>query len=157
MVWFTLREVPGRFAHSTFAPVPRTLDGYGGIGTPSTDGAMIVASAGYRKDPTKTTSTPGGQLFGFDRDGNERWNVVTQNPVFGLASITNGVVFTPLDNALTALDLRSGAKLWSYALTSSAYASPAVVPSGVYEADDAGEVYAFALPTTATQIDRRHR
>jgi outer membrane protein assembly factor BamB len=131
------------------------VDGYGGIGTPSTDGATIVASAGYRSDPTKTSGAPGGELLGFERAGTKLWSIVTQNPVFGSAAITNGVAFTPLDDALTALDLRSGAKLWSYALSSTAYGSPAVVPSGVYAVDDAGAVYAFALPASATASRRR--
>jgi hypothetical protein len=122
------------------------LDGYGGIGTPSSDGQTIVASGGYMSDPTKTSGAPGGRLYGLSRRGQVLWSVSTQSPVYGSAAIASGVAVTPLDNNLAVLALSSGKTLWSYALSSPAYASPAVVPSGVYEADNVGDVYAFALP-----------
>ena len=52
--------------------------------------------------------------------------------VFGSAAIAGDMAVTPLDATLTALDLSSGKPLWTYPLSSAAYASPAVVPSGVY-------------------------
>jgi outer membrane protein assembly factor BamB len=81
--------------------------------------------------------------MGFDTAGRKKWEVRTQTPFPGAAAIDNGVVFAALDDRFVALDITSGRELWSYASGSSAYASPAVVPSGVYFANDAGNVYAF--------------
>ncbi|MGP6159849.1 MAG: PQQ-binding-like beta-propeller repeat protein [Vulcanimicrobiaceae bacterium] len=131
------------------------VDGYGGIGTPSSDGQTIVASGGYVNDPTKVTANPGGRLYGFDRRGDMLWSQTTQNPIFGSAAINDGVTVTALDAALTALNLVSGKALWSHTLSSTAYASPVIVPSGVYAADDAGDVYAFALPGSSPAVIRR--
>jgi outer membrane protein assembly factor BamB len=46
-----------------------------------------------------------------------------------------------------ALDIATGAKLWSYpsAFSQYFYASPAVDSSGVYAVDEYGGVYAFGL------------
>jgi eukaryotic-like serine/threonine-protein kinase len=121
--------------------------GYGGIGTPSTDGKTIVASRGYTADPTVAGSRPpGGALLGFDTAGTLLWTVPTDYPIPGSAAISNGIAYTPLDRAFVALDLQTGTKLWSYADDTLAYPSPAVVPSGVYFADDGGRIFAFALP-----------
>jgi outer membrane protein assembly factor BamB len=119
------------------------LDGHGGIGTPSSDGATIVASSGYLRDPTTHPNTPGGALFGLDRSGKIRWRVATHQAIFGSASIASGIVYTPLDASLAALDIRTGKKLWSYPLSSSIYASPAVVPAGIFIVDFSGKAYAF--------------
>jgi outer membrane protein assembly factor BamB len=121
--------------------------GYGGIGTPSTDGATIVTSRGFSADPTVAgDSPPGGALLDFDTTGRLVWTVATDTPIYGCAAISGGVVFTPLDRSFVALDLKTGVKLWSYADGAYAYPSPAVVPSGVYFADNGGRVFAFALP-----------
>jgi outer membrane protein assembly factor BamB len=122
------------------------VPGYGGFGTATTDGKTIVASAGFTSDPTKAAGPPGGALVGLDRGGRILWRVRTANPIDGAAAITNGIAFTPLDAAFVALDLRTGAKLWSYPAGQTSYPSPAVVPSGVYFANNGGEVFAFDIP-----------
>ncbi len=66
-------------------------------------------------------------------------------PISGSASINDGIVYTPLDKSFVALDLATGAVLWQYANGFAAYASPAVVPSGVYFANNGGQVFAFAV------------
>jgi outer membrane protein assembly factor BamB len=121
------------------------LGGYGGVATPATDGATIVVSAGYQSDPTMH-AIPGGKLEAFDRSGNAKWSVTTEHNIFGAAAISNGVVLSPLDESLVALDLATGKTLWSYAMSSEAYASPAIVPSGIYAVDNSGDIYAFTLP-----------
>ncbi len=120
--------------------------GYGGIGTPTTDGATIVASAGFLHDPTTSGGPPGGAVMGFDTAGRKKWQVTTLQPVPGAAAISDGLAFIALDRRFVALDVSDGAVLWSYSPGSAAYASPAVVPSGVYFADDLGDVFAFAKP-----------
>ena len=121
------------------------LGGYGGVATPATDGATIVVSAGYQSDPTMH-AIPGGKLEAFDRSGNVKWSVTPEHNIFGAAAIANGVVLSPLDESLVALDLSTGKTLWSYAMSSTAYASPAIVPSGIYAVDNDGDIYAFTLP-----------
>jgi outer membrane protein assembly factor BamB len=122
------------------------VPGYGGFGTPTTDGKTIVASAGFTSDPTKAGVPPGGALLGLDRAGRILWTVRTSKPIDGAVAIANGIAFTPLDSAFVALDLGTGTKLWSYPAGQTSYPSPAVVPSGVYFANNGGEVFAFGIP-----------
>jgi outer membrane protein assembly factor BamB len=139
---YDIEEKTGRVNWSTPLASAR---GYGGIGTPSSDGTMLVASAGYTSDPT-TTKAPGGALYGLDTKGDIVWTVRANHPISGSASINDGVVYTPLDRSFVALDLATGATLWQYANGRLGYASPAVVPSGVYFANTGGQVFAFGLP-----------
>ena len=120
--------------------------GYGGFGTPSSDGTTIVVTAGFASDPTKSAGPAGGALVGLDTAGAILWRVRTQNPVSGDVAIANGVAYTPLDSTFVALDVATGTQLWSYPAGQTSYASPAVVPSGIYFANGGGEVFAFSLP-----------
>jgi polyvinyl alcohol dehydrogenase (cytochrome) len=122
------------------------VDGYGSAGTPTTDGSIVIVSSGYRSDPTMTKDPPGGGLMGIDANGKTRWTILTQNDVFGYAAICNGIAFAGLDTNLAALDASTGAVLWKYPAKALMYASPAIVRSGLYSADMAGNVYAFSLP-----------
>lgn len=124
------------------------LDGYGGPATPSSDGNTIVVGAGYRTDPTMTTGNPGGILTGLDTNGNVLWTTYSQTPIFGSVSLANGLGFTGIDSSLVALDIRTGHPAWSAPLGATMYASPAVVPSGIYVIDDVGDITALALPAT---------
>ncbi len=125
------------------------LDGYGGSSSPGTDGSTIVVGGGYLADPTKS-SAPGGTLVGLDRGGGVAWTKKLATAYLGGAAIAKGIAFVPVDGALDGLALGSGSVLWSVPLSSASYASPALVPSGLYEADLSGDVYAFALPAAAT-------
>ena len=78
-------------------------------------------------------------------NGNVRWTIATQSPVYGSAAISNGIAFINIDNAIKAISVASGQVLWSYPLSGSGEASPIVVPSGVYTTDVSGNVYKFAL------------
>jgi outer membrane protein assembly factor BamB len=122
------------------------VPGYGGFGTPSTDGTTIVVTAGFTSDPTKSTGPPGGALVGLDTAGTILWRTRAQHPVMGDVAIANGVAYTPLDSTFVALDLATGTQLWSYPAGQTSYASPAIVPSGIYFANGGGEVFAFSLP-----------
>ncbi len=125
------------------------LDGYGGSSSPGTDGSTIVVGAGYLTDPTKN-AVPGGTLVGMNRSGSVLWTKKMSTAYLGGAAIAPGIAFVPIDGSLDGLALGSGSVLWTTALSSSVYSSPALVPSGLYEADMAGDVYAFALPAAAT-------
>ena len=133
------------------------LDGYGPSGSASTDGQTIVDDGGYINDPTKQTVDPGAYIYGLSRAGTVLWKNRVQDEVRGNIPINNGVAYAGVDNALAAIDIRSGAKLWSYALGNAAVASPAIVPSGLYYADQGGNVYAFSLPQSSTNsLPRRN-
>lgn len=120
------------------------IDGYGGIGTPVVAANTIIASAGFRSDPA-VSSTPGGLLVGMDRQGNALWQIQTQQAIPGYVAVAGGVAYASLDNQVVALDPSSGSALWRFTAADNFYASPAVVPSGIYDVDKSGNVYAFGL------------
>jgi outer membrane protein assembly factor BamB len=119
--------------------------GYGGMGTPTTDGIVIIASAGAFDD-SDTNPTPGGAIVGMRPDGSVIWTIHTKHPVYGYVAIGRGIAFAGLDNTLVALNPETGQRLWSYTASSVFYASPVLVPSGVYAVDTVGDAYAFSLP-----------
>jgi outer membrane protein assembly factor BamB len=138
-------------------------DLYGGFATPSTDGSTIVAGAGsfpaatspaaFHDDGPPARGAPNdiypgytSRLDGLDTNGTIRWSRPMLNRITGDAALCNGMAFAGLDKALVALDLRNGKTLWKYVTSNYLDASPIVVPSGIYAADDNGYVYAFSLP-----------
>jgi outer membrane protein assembly factor BamB len=143
-----------------------TIDGQGGISTPSTDGSTIVVGAGYFTAPGATarrrvrpvcpllilprplgsSSSLVSYLVGLDAAGSVLWKRETPQVMIGSAAIVDGLAFTGVGERFAALDLRTGETLWYYQGSSTFDPAPAVVPSGVYTADDAGNVYAFSLP-----------
>jgi outer membrane protein assembly factor BamB len=122
--------------------------GYGPIGTPTTDGNVLISSRGFLSDPTKTSGPPGGGLVGLDAHGNLKWTLATLNDIPGYAAIANGIAFADLDATVDAIDTSNGKRLWSYQTLGGLYASPALVPSGLYTVDNLGNVYAFSLPSS---------
>jgi outer membrane protein assembly factor BamB len=131
------------------------LDGYGGLSSAGTDGLTLVIGGGYINDPTKTAGNPGGLLYGVSGDGKIVWKLQTDTAVPGNAAVIPGVAFVAMNGGLDALSIATGATLWSYDYSGAgAYASPAVVPSGVYAADESGRIYAFGLPSSASVARR---
>jgi outer membrane protein assembly factor BamB len=130
------------------------LDGYGGISSAASDGTTIVVGGGYVHDPTKTRDDPGGLLYGLTRGGKILWKLQTDSAIPGSAAIVPGVAFVTANDGISALAIGSGATLWSYPFGAETYASAAVVPSGVYVADAAGNLYAFGLPASASNAAR---
>ncbi len=120
-----------------------TLNGWGGWGTPSTDGNVIVASAGFTSSPTQVRTNPGGSIVGLDPTGAIMWRVKSNYAYVGSVALNAGIAYATLDSTLQALDERTGSVLWSYPAKAMFYASPVVVPSGIYAADRGGNVYAF--------------
>ncbi len=134
----------------------------GGFATPSTDGTKIVAGSGLYED-----GKPNGQgefctlrtakhaevfsgfhskLQGMDMHGRVLWVRKMRNRLIGYVAIAQGVGYVGLNQKFVALDLRNGKTLWTYPTPYYIDASMIVVPSGVYGADDGGNVYAFSLP-----------
>jgi outer membrane protein assembly factor BamB len=122
------------------------LDLYGGLSSPSIVGSTLLVGSGYLTDPY-VNQVPGGRIYGLDATSlQEKWHIDTSNPVSGYAAISGGgVAFVDLDDHIDALNPTTGTILWSYKLSTYAYASPTVVPSGVYTADTNGNIYAFGL------------
>ncbi|MGZ3563898.1 MAG: outer membrane protein assembly factor BamB family protein [Vulcanimicrobiaceae bacterium] len=116
--------------------------GYGSIGTPSTDGKVIMISIGQA---TSSSTAPGGGIVALNPTGQRIWSISTQQPNNGYVAVTHGIAFATLDNKLVALDPATGKTLWSYTAPADFYASPVIVPSGVYAVDQAGHAFAFSL------------
>jgi len=122
--------------------------GYGSIGTPTSDGRIIAASGGYASEPQADGSGQ-GLLFGLNTSGRIVWTRnTTQRPITSYVAINNGIGYATLDNQIVALDLLTGATLWSYTTKNVIAGGAVVVPSGVYVTDSGGNTYAFCLPST---------
>ena len=127
-----------------------SISGLGPIGTPTSDGNVVVtqtgtlitipASAGRRPKDAQV-----GNLVAFDLNGNLKWTIPSQVPGSGYVAFAPGVAFTTVYNQVVALDPATGRTLWTFSGPSNSYASPVIVPSGLYTADLAGNVYAFGL------------
>jgi outer membrane protein assembly factor BamB len=124
------------------------IDGYGSFGTPSTDGSILIVSSGFKSDPSTAKGSPGGGLIAVDGNGKTRWTLLAPTTIYGYVAICNGIGFAGMDSDFTALDISNGAVLWKYRAQGLLYSSAAIVRSGIYTADMAGNVYAFALPGT---------
>jgi outer membrane protein assembly factor BamB len=80
-------------------------------------------------------------------NGRVVWSVTMQNRLVGYVALANGIGFVGLNQSFVALDETTGQTLWSYATPDFINASMIVTPSGLYGADEAGNVYAFGLPS----------
>jgi len=126
-------------------------DGNGAFATPSyfgsgTTGTLIVGG-GYIHDPD-VVSPAGGRLFGLTPAGVKRWEIDSNQPVLGSVALTPSLAFTPIDTNMDALDPTTGKVLWSSPTVGYSYSSPAIVPSGLFIADESGRLYAYGLPAT---------
>jgi outer membrane protein assembly factor BamB len=134
----------------------------GGFATPSTDGSTIVVGSGLSSDSNSTrggefcilpTETPTEVFPGFHAEvqamslsGRLLWTLKMRNRLVGYVALAQGMGFVGLNKAFVALDLQSGKTLWRRGTPDYIASSMIVVPSGVYGADEAGNVYAFGLP-----------
>lgn len=128
----------------------------GSSSTPTGDGTMIVVSGGQRTDPNDDRKGPGSIVSAFDHDGHPLYHFTTAGIVMGSAAFVPGIGFLALDRRIVAFDAHTGAELWSADLGERAYSSPVVVPSGLYAANDIGDVQAFGLRAEdATDVTQR--
>ncbi len=129
-------------------------DGFGSYGTASTDGNRILVSIGFAHDPRTFQPSVlggyGGGIDAFDLSGNLLWQMPTSFPIAGYAAISNDLGFVVADSSLLAIDLKTGARVWSSqalsASSASVYGSPALTDTRVVYADLSGKVYCFGLP-----------
>ena len=124
--------------------IPYAVDGFGSIGAPSTNGTTLVVTGGSSDSPAVAHIT--GSLAGFDRHLHVKWKMRTPFPNWGYVAIADGIGFTTLGTHLAALDPDTGRVLWRAPLATDSYASPVVVPSGIYAVDYVGNAYAFREP-----------
>ena len=158
-VIYYLDESTGAVLHEVQTGV---ANGQGGFSTPSTDGTTIILGTSAASSGTSAISrddssvrffgrirpsatSGGGRLIALDMSGNVKWTDATQSAVNTSVAITGGVAFADVNDAIEALAVSNGHTLWSYSLPAGVLASPVVVPSGVYAADLAGNVYKFVL------------
>lgn len=176
----TFYGINGADGSEKFSTQLNTDDGYGGFFQPTTDGSTIIASGGTYLTPSATASAATrqddtnpldmwpirhrsdastgqyGNLVGMDFAGVIKWQIATQNPLpGGYVAIADGMAFATIDNTLTVLDPETGAKLWSYTSADLITGGPAVVPSGIYFADNSGDVYALGLSSSSASSSRR--
>lgn len=138
--------------------------GKGGIGTPTTDGTIITASSGYNSCQSPAVCSQSdldcfhvgsGAIFGKLS--------ATNSAIYSYAAYASGVGFIGIDNGATDGVPVGGAPvrpefvafddtchiIWkanASTVRGFFYGGPAVVQSGVYAVDNAGNVYAWKLP-----------
>jgi hypothetical protein len=163
-IFYAVGEANGKILWSkTLNPYAKSPTWNGGFATPSTDGHTIVIGTGLYSG---STSGAGGdfcfidsapdeviagyhsELQGLDFRGDVLWTRTMQNRLIGYVAMVKGIGFVGLNEEFVAIDLSDGKTLWHYATPTYIDASMVIVPSGVYGADDDGNVYAFAIPTT---------
>jgi outer membrane protein assembly factor BamB len=125
--------------------------GVGGVGTPTGDGTMVIFSSGGLLNTGGNLNTDGSNQTAFDLSGNPKYTIHTNREQRGYVAFISGIGFTPLDKTIAAFDSGTGATLWSYPSVDTFYASPAIVPSGLYDVDLSGNVYAFGLSSAQAQ------
>jgi outer membrane protein assembly factor BamB len=146
--------------HKTWGTQLNPIEGQGGLATPSTNGSIIILGTGWfnahgdevkalravgrmKRAPREEASGLFSFLVGLDTTGSVLWRRQIPQTINEDVAMVNGIAFTGIGNQFAAIDIRTGKTLWFYQGTSVFDPSPAVVPSGVYAADDAGNVYAF--------------
>jgi outer membrane protein assembly factor BamB len=159
--FYSLLASTGREAWTS--TLNNSYGGVGGFATPSTDGSTIVVGAGTFASSEDAAMLPDrvicaieprgypkeafvghvARVVAMNQSGTVLWSRSMQSRLVGYVAIVPGLAFAGLDQNLVALDLRTGRELWKYAAPADFGASPAIVPSGVYEADSAGNVYRF--------------
>jgi hypothetical protein len=135
-----------------------------GAGTPAASPASSVRSMdldrlfcpldgkpGHKK-PNDVVNGFTSKLEGVSSTGVVEWTIPMQSRIVNYTAVNNELAWVGLDTNMDALDIHTGAVIWSFANPVGALfdAGPVIVPSGVYLADEAGNVYAFSLPAAVT-------
>ena len=76
------------------------------------------------------------------------WQHAAPGSVIGALAYDNGMVIDGGGSALEVLNATTGARLYSYDTGSQIYAGPSVAGGVIYTGNTAGQVLAFALPST---------
>jgi hypothetical protein len=120
--------------------------------------AQTVRAGGLRPDyftpqgtrrPNRAVAGYYCLIRGFNPDGSRRWSYQTTDIISGYIALANGVAISASDSSVVALNVNGSGvltPLWSYATAGTVDNSAAIVPSGIYVADNDGYVYAFTPP-----------
>jgi hypothetical protein len=163
---YSLNDETGHIDWSTVLnPYSEAPTWSGGFTTPTTDGATMIEGSGLYKNaapkdgggefcmlaavrPAEVFSGYHSMVQGVNLSGRVLWGRTMKNRLVGYVALVPGIGFIGLNQDFVALNLKNGKTLWSYATPAYIDASMVVVPSGVYGADDGGNVYAFALQSS---------
>lgn len=162
--FYALNQETGKIAWTAdLNPAAGPPQWLGGFTTSSTDGTTIVEGSGLYKDGKSdvggefcllTTEKPDevfsgfhSKLQGMNMSGHHLWSRTMRNRLVGDVALARGLGFVGLNQDFVALDLSNGQTRWNYHTSFYIDAAMVVVPSGVYGADDGGNVYAFSLPS----------
>jgi outer membrane protein assembly factor BamB/regulation of enolase protein 1 (concanavalin A-like superfamily) len=77
------------------------------------------------------------------------WQHAAPGPVIGALAYDNGMVLDGAGSVLEVLSAATGARLYSYDTGAQIYAGPSVADGVIYTGNTAGQVLAFALPSTS--------
>jgi len=149
--------IDGRSGAIKFKLQVTPLDGSDSIGSPVTNGSTFVVPTGFLKQDPTTKQDSTAAVLGVSLGGTRLWSIPTLNIVHGGAAITNDLAFVSIDERLAAIQIDSGKEVWSYAPPGSIYASasPAIVSTGVYYANIAGQVMSFGLAAATAAGEKR--
>ncbi|MGH7709498.1 MAG: PQQ-binding-like beta-propeller repeat protein, partial [Vulcanimicrobiaceae bacterium] len=135
-------------------PLDALSPGYGGVGTPTTDSTVIAITSGYSQRLPSGGLGP-GEIEVFDLQGTLLYKFQMTQIFQGAVAFIPTIGFLPQDQSLIGFQASTGAVLWRAPLANLTYASPAIVPSGLYEADSAGNIYAFRMPPSGPTAQSR--
>ncbi len=127
------------------------LDAQGSIGTPTTDGSVLIVPSGNLLDVAAGSSTPTANFSAFSLTGRLLWSQSIGVFQRNYAPIADGIAYLAHDAAITAVDAHTGKVLWAYAASGGVefVGAPVVTPEGLFTADTDGAVIVFAPATSA--------
>jgi outer membrane protein assembly factor BamB len=99
------------------------------------------------KKPYEVAAGYMSYLRAINSSGTVVWSIPMTNTIINYVGINNGLVFAGVDDDVEAINISTGGVLWSYSGAAAFQAGPAIVPSGVYDVDVNGDVYAFNEPS----------
>jgi len=125
------------------------FDGQGSIGTPTTDGTVVIVPSGNLQDG-HTTNPPAVNFSAFSLTGTKLWSFPFTNMQRNYAPIADGLAYLAESDQIVAVDAHSGATLWSFASSGDVefIGAPAITPVGLFTADADGAVIVFAPATS---------
>jgi len=136
-----------------------TVNGQGSIGTPTTDGSIIIVPSGDIMD-ANLVATPTASFSGFAPNGDKQWSFQFDFPQRNYAPIADRIAYLAEDDDIVAVDAHSGVKLWSYESSGNVefIGAPAITSDGLFTVDTDGAVIVFAPAASlaAAQAAKSH-
>jgi outer membrane protein assembly factor BamB len=126
------------------------VDGQGSIGTPTTDGTVLIVPSGNLQVVSDGEASA-ANFTAYTLSGAQLWTYPFTNLQRNYAPIANGVAYLAADTQIVAVNAHTGTKLWSYSSAGGVeyIGAPAITPVGLFTADTDGAVIAFAPATSS--------